>query len=151
MPSAAVSEFGNVDKRVRDYLKADESLMASDIVFSEGTAAASRAAVQVEAARLAEHRRLMPTRPRFAVSRPMHRRRCRAERLDPRHSRPGAWSQRPGAAGGFDGVERLGVRDEDELPAAPGRRLTRPDRADSSRANRREECSDQSRAFCACV
>ena len=53
--SAAVSEFGNVDKRVRDYLKADESLMASDIVFSEGTAAASRAAVQVEAARLAEH------------------------------------------------------------------------------------------------
>jgi hypothetical protein len=53
--SSAVSEFGNVDKRVRDYLKADESLMASDIVFSEGTAAASRAAVQVEAARLAEH------------------------------------------------------------------------------------------------
>lgn len=53
--SSAVSEFGNVDKRVRDYLKADESLMASDIVFSEGTAAASRAAVQVEAARLGEH------------------------------------------------------------------------------------------------
>src|SRR4029077_4216211 len=53
--AAAVSEFGNVDKRVRDYLKADESLMASDIVFSESTAAASRAAVQVEAARLAEH------------------------------------------------------------------------------------------------
>ena len=53
--SSAVGEFGNVDKRVRDYLKADESLMASDIVFSEGTAAASRAAVQVEAARLAEH------------------------------------------------------------------------------------------------
>jgi hypothetical protein len=53
--ASAVAEFGNVDKRVRDYLKADESLMASDIVFSEGTVAASRAAVQVEAARLAEH------------------------------------------------------------------------------------------------
>ena len=53
--SSAVSEFGNVDKRVRDYLKADESLMASDIVFSEGTAAANRAAGQVEAARLTEH------------------------------------------------------------------------------------------------
>ena len=53
--ASAVTEFGNVDKRVRDYLKADESLMASDIVFSEGTVAAGRAAVQVEAARLAEH------------------------------------------------------------------------------------------------
>lgn len=53
--ASAVTEFGNVDKRVRDYLKADESLMASDVVFSEGTVAASRAAVQVEAARLAEH------------------------------------------------------------------------------------------------
>ena len=53
--SAALTEFGNVDKRVRDYLKADESLMASDVVFSEGTQAASRAAVLVETARLAEH------------------------------------------------------------------------------------------------
>jgi len=34
--ASAVTEFGNVDKRVRDYLKADESLMASDVVFSEG-------------------------------------------------------------------------------------------------------------------
>src|SRR5215471_15277090 len=53
--SSTMTEFGNVDKRVRDYLKADESLMASDIVFSEGTVAASRAAVQAEAARIAEH------------------------------------------------------------------------------------------------
>jgi hypothetical protein len=53
--SSSISEFGNVDKRVRDYLKADDSLMASDIVFSEGSTAAARAAVQVEAARLAEH------------------------------------------------------------------------------------------------
>src|SRR5262245_18122823 len=53
--ASTLTEFGNVDKRVRDYLKADESLMASDIVFSEGTVAASRAAVQVEAARIAEH------------------------------------------------------------------------------------------------
>jgi hypothetical protein len=53
--ASSVTEFGNVDRRVRDYLKADESLMASDIVFSEGTVAAGRAAVQVEAARIAEH------------------------------------------------------------------------------------------------
>ena len=53
--ASTLTEFGNVDKRVRDYLKADESLMASDIVFSEGTVAASRAAVQVETARIAEH------------------------------------------------------------------------------------------------
>jgi hypothetical protein len=53
--SAAVNEFGNVDKRVRDYLNADESLMASDVVFSEGSAAASRALLQVETARIAEH------------------------------------------------------------------------------------------------
>jgi len=53
--SAAISEFGNVDKRVRDYLNADESLMASDVVFSEGSAAASRASLQVETARIAEH------------------------------------------------------------------------------------------------
>src|SRR5262245_40035544 len=53
--SAAVNEFGNVDKRVRDYLNADESLMASDVVFSEGSAAASRASLQVETARIAEH------------------------------------------------------------------------------------------------
>src|SRR5262249_13165355 len=51
--SSTMTEFGNVDKRVRDYLKADQSLMASDIVFSEGTVAASRAAAQVEAARIA--------------------------------------------------------------------------------------------------
>src|SRR5262249_32140483 len=49
------SEFGNVDKRVRDYLNADESLMASDVVFSEGSAAAGRASTQVETARIAEH------------------------------------------------------------------------------------------------
>ncbi len=53
--SSSIAEFGNVDKRVRDYLNADQSLMASDIVFSEGSVAAARAAVQVESARLAEH------------------------------------------------------------------------------------------------
>jgi hypothetical protein len=53
--SAALTEFGNVDKRVRDYLSADESLMASDVAFSEGSDAAGRAALQVETARIAEH------------------------------------------------------------------------------------------------
>jgi hypothetical protein len=53
--SSAITEFGNIDKRVRDYLVADESLMASDVVFSEGAVAAARAAMQVERARLDEH------------------------------------------------------------------------------------------------
>jgi hypothetical protein len=52
--SASITELGNVDKRVRDYLAAEESLMASDVAFSEGHDAASRAALQVETARIEE-------------------------------------------------------------------------------------------------
>jgi hypothetical protein len=53
--AAAVTEFGSVDRRVRDYLHADEALMASDVVFSEGGDAAGRAARQIETARIAEY------------------------------------------------------------------------------------------------
>jgi GAF domain-containing protein len=53
--SASIADFGNIDKRVRDYLGAGESLMASDVVFSEGGDAAARASLQVETARIEEH------------------------------------------------------------------------------------------------
>lgn len=53
--SAAITEFGNIDRRVRDYLRTEESLMASDVVFSEGGEAAARAALEIETARIGEH------------------------------------------------------------------------------------------------
>jgi hypothetical protein len=52
--SAALTELGNIDKRVREYLTAGEPLMASDIVFSEGRESADRVAAGVEAARAGE-------------------------------------------------------------------------------------------------
>src|SRR4030095_12350519 len=33
---AAITEFGNVDRRARDYLKSGQQLMAGDVVFTEG-------------------------------------------------------------------------------------------------------------------
>lgn len=56
--AAAAAEFGNVDKRARDYLAADQQLMAADVVFTEGGEAAAASARQVERARLAEHQML---------------------------------------------------------------------------------------------
>lgn len=53
--SASISEFRNVDKRVRDYVSGLQPLMASDVVYSEGGAASSRASQSVESARLSEH------------------------------------------------------------------------------------------------
>jgi hypothetical protein len=53
--AASVAEFAKVDRRTRGYLESGESLMAGDIVFSEGRDAAARAARHIEAARLAEH------------------------------------------------------------------------------------------------
>ena len=52
--AAAVTEFGNVDKRARDYVKSGQTLMAGDVVFSEGGDTASSASRLVESARLAE-------------------------------------------------------------------------------------------------
>lgn len=52
--AADVTEFGNVDRRARDYVKAGQTLMASDVVFTEGGETASNAARLVESARLAE-------------------------------------------------------------------------------------------------
>ncbi len=54
--AATISDFGKVDQRARDYLKAAQPLMAADVIFTEGSEAAATAARQVKAARLEEHR-----------------------------------------------------------------------------------------------
>jgi len=53
--SARLTEIGNVDRRVRDYLRSGQTLMASDVVFTEGNETAVNAALLVESARDAEH------------------------------------------------------------------------------------------------
>jgi CHASE3 domain sensor protein len=53
--AAAVAEFADVDKRARDYLRSGQTLMAADVIFTEGSQLAAVAARQVETARLAEH------------------------------------------------------------------------------------------------
>lgn len=52
---AAFVEFGNVDKRIRGYLTSGSSLMAADIVFTEGVETAAKAGLAVEQARTEEH------------------------------------------------------------------------------------------------
>jgi hypothetical protein len=52
---ATVAEFGNIDRRTRDYITGDEKLMAADVIFTEGGEAVANAARQIETARLAEH------------------------------------------------------------------------------------------------
>src|SRR5205814_4203459 len=53
--TATVTEFGTIEKRVRDYLKSGQQLMAGDVIFTEGTDAAATASRQIETARQAEH------------------------------------------------------------------------------------------------
>ena len=53
--TATVVEFAAIDKRVRDYLKSGQQLMAGDVIFTEGSDAAATAVRQIETARLAEH------------------------------------------------------------------------------------------------
>jgi hypothetical protein len=52
--AARISEFGEVDQRVREYLRSGEQLMASDVVFTESSETAAAAGRQIEAARFAE-------------------------------------------------------------------------------------------------
>jgi hypothetical protein len=52
---ATVAEFGNIDRRTRDYITGDEKLMAADVIFTESGEAVANAARQIETARLAEH------------------------------------------------------------------------------------------------
>jgi hypothetical protein len=53
--AASTIEFTNVEKRVRDYLKSSQLLMAGDVIFTEGAAAAATAGEQLDTARTAEH------------------------------------------------------------------------------------------------
>jgi hypothetical protein len=52
---ATITEFSNVDKRTRDYIKAGQPLMAADVVFTEAGDTASSAAEHLETATVAEH------------------------------------------------------------------------------------------------
>jgi len=54
LAAVAITDFGSIDQRARDYIRTGASLMAGDVVFTEGADAATNAARQVEAARLAE-------------------------------------------------------------------------------------------------
>ena len=53
--AAAMHEFVEVDKRARDYMRSGQSLMASDVIFSEASQLAAVAAQQVQTARQSEH------------------------------------------------------------------------------------------------
>jgi hypothetical protein len=53
--ASTVNDFGNVDRRARDYIRAGQTLMAGDVVFAEGSVAAATAERQVESSRLSEH------------------------------------------------------------------------------------------------
>jgi hypothetical protein len=52
---ATIEEFSAIDKRVRDYLKSGQQLMAGDVIFTEGSDTAATAVRQIETARLAQH------------------------------------------------------------------------------------------------
>jgi hypothetical protein len=56
--AATLRDFRDADARARDYLKAGQTLMAGDVIFTEGDQAAAAAARQVEASRLGEHEAL---------------------------------------------------------------------------------------------
>ena len=53
--ASTVAEFAGVDQRARDYIRSGQQLMAGDVIFTEGTESAAKAARDVESARLAEH------------------------------------------------------------------------------------------------
>jgi hypothetical protein len=53
--AASLTEFGEIDKRVRDFLASGQTFMAGDIVFAEGHHTIGAAIEQVEAASTAEH------------------------------------------------------------------------------------------------
>ena len=53
--AGSLTEFAAIDKRVRDYIKAGQSLMAGDVIFTEGAQTAAVASRYVESARLSEH------------------------------------------------------------------------------------------------
>jgi hypothetical protein len=50
----SVGTFSGVDKRARDYVKSGQSLMAGDVIFTEGGETAAAAGRRVESARVSE-------------------------------------------------------------------------------------------------
>jgi hypothetical protein len=56
--TATLADFGQVDKRARDYLRLGQLLMAGDVIFTEGDQIAAASARHIESARLAEHQSL---------------------------------------------------------------------------------------------
>src|SRR5262249_9819512 len=52
--TAAMGDFGEVDKRARDYIRAGQALMAGDVIYTEGGQAVASAQRHVEMARQAE-------------------------------------------------------------------------------------------------
>lgn len=54
--AAAIAELNALDRRARDYIRGGEQLMASDVVFTEGSDAGATVTHQVELSRLAEYR-----------------------------------------------------------------------------------------------
>jgi len=57
--AAAIAEFGNIDRKARDYIKGGEPLMAGDVIFAEGGETVSTAARQIETACMASTRHSM--------------------------------------------------------------------------------------------
>lgn len=53
--ASSITEFKDIDKRARDYVTSSQSLMAADVVFTEGGEAVATAAKRVDAAGVAEH------------------------------------------------------------------------------------------------
>jgi hypothetical protein len=49
-----IAMFADIDKRAREYVKSEQTLMAADVIFTEGGEAAATAARSIEAARIAE-------------------------------------------------------------------------------------------------
>jgi hypothetical protein len=56
--SASLTELGNIDKRARDYLAAEQPLMAADVLFSEARETAAEISGLIEAARLTDRQSL---------------------------------------------------------------------------------------------
>jgi hypothetical protein len=56
--ATALSDFGGVDARAREYLKSGQPLMAADVIFTEGGETVAGVSRHVERARLAEHQAL---------------------------------------------------------------------------------------------
>lgn len=50
----ALDDFARTDRRAREYVSADQRLLASDLIFADGLEIAQRVRVEVEAARMAE-------------------------------------------------------------------------------------------------